>query len=126
MPAHDLVYTALFMANEDTPFAVEHYVEQADGYGYDLIDTAYEEGRTGSIIDDYWHFVIYDDGVMYIFERFNSEELVINPDGSTVLKIYYQRVRYAVKRTFVYRIKVRFLRFWTFLRQNRAKSRKIT
>ena len=33
---------------------------------------------------------------MYVFERFNSEELVINPDGSTVLKIYYQRVRYVV------------------------------
>ena len=96
MPASNLIYKAIWMERDDTRFTVEHYIEQADGYVYDLIDTAYGEGRTNSMIDDYWQFVLYDDGEMYAFERFNSEELVINPDGSTVLKIYYQRVRYVV------------------------------
>ena len=96
MPAHSLIYTAVFMENEDTPFQIEHYIEQANGLGYDLIKTEVGEGRTGSIIVDPFAYLVYDDGVMYFFERFNSDELIINPDGSTVLKIYYQRVRYTV------------------------------
>ena len=96
MPARDLVYTAYFMANEDTPFQVEQYIEQANGNGYDLVGTETHYGRTDSMIDDPYGYVIHDDGEMYIFERFNNEELVILPDGSAVLKVYYQRVRYTV------------------------------
>ena len=96
MPAYDLVYIAYWEANEDTKFTVEHHIEQANGYGYDVVKTEYYTGRTDSMIGDPYEYVLYDDGEMYYHERFNSEELVINPDGSTVLKIYYQRVRYVV------------------------------
>ena len=94
MSANDIVYTALWMANEDTPFKVEQYIEQANGFGYDLVGTETHTGRTDSTVDDPYGYVIYDDGSMYIFERFSTEELIILPDGSSVLKIYYQRVRY--------------------------------
>lgn len=98
MPANDLVYTARWMAKEDTSFKVEHYVEQADGTGYDLVKFENSSGRTGSEIDDIYLYVLsaYDDGETYFYERSNDDGFTILPDGSAVLKIYYQRVRYTV------------------------------
>ena len=96
MPANDLVYTAYWIANENTAFKVEHYIEQANKTGYDLVKTENDTGRTGSVIADLYAYVLYDDGLMYALERFSTEEFVILPDGNAVLKIYYQRVRYAV------------------------------
>ena len=95
MPAGDLVYTAYFMANEDTPFQVEQYIEQANGNGYDLVGSETHYGTTDSMIDPN-EYIVYDDGEMYIFDRFSNGELVILPDGSAVLKVYYNRVRYTV------------------------------
>ena len=101
MPARDLVYTAFWAENEDTPFTVEHYVEEANGTGYEHILTETHTGRTGSEIVDIYLYMLneYDDGVKYAFERVGNENFVILPDGNAVLKIYYQRVRYTV--TFV-------------------------
>ena len=94
MPAYDLVYTASWMENDDTPFRVEHYVEQANGNGYDLIDSSIEFGRTNDWVDVYMY--AYEDNDEYWFERVSNEDFTITPDGSGVLKIYYQRVRYTV------------------------------
>ena len=94
MPAHDVTYTAYWMGNEDTPFRVEHYVEQADGDGYDLVGSSDEAGRTGEWVDLYTY--AYEDTDTYRFERVGNEDCTLLPDGSAVFKIYYQRIRYVV------------------------------
>ena len=94
MPAHNLVYIAIWMERDDTQFTVEHYIEQANGNGYDFYSSETQCGRTNEWIDGSM-YVIYFDESMYVFERF-TEETYILPDGSAVVKIYYQRARHAV------------------------------
>ena len=94
MPAYDVTYTSDWMPNEDTPFEVEHYIEQADGSGYDLAGSSTETGRTNDWVDIF--SFAYENNEQFEFERVSSEEFVILPDGSGVLKIFYRRVRYTV------------------------------
>ena len=94
MPAHNLVYIAIWMERDDTRFTVEHYIEQANGNGYDFYSSETQCGRTNEWIDGSM-YVIYLDESMYVFERF-TEETYILPDGSAVIKIYYQRARHTV------------------------------
>ncbi len=93
MPAQDVVFTAVYEAAEDTPYTVEHYVMSVSGE-YDITSERVEiySGTTG-VETEY----VYPekDGFCLDYEHSVTKE-IINADGSTVLKIYYQRNRYTV------------------------------
>lgn len=101
----DTKITATYTANMDTPYKVEHYLQNLEGY-YTLYETDNLVGTTDTmataIIKEYDHF-------SQTYESINSGNLNgdgssvssvhrgnINGDGSCVLKVYYRRKDYSV------------------------------
>ena len=87
----DMVFTAQWTANLDTPYTVEHYQEQLDG-SYVLVDTDHEKGETDTTVTavakSYNDFT-YDSSVTG-----TVASGTIAGDGSLVLKLYYTRNEY--------------------------------
>ncbi len=88
----DLVLYAKWSPRDDTPYKVQHWVEQADGDKWEFIET--ETGFTGTtgtktqaVANNYPHFNLY-----------NITQETIMPDGSTIASVYYKRE--IVKMTF--------------------------
>ena len=79
-----LTYTAKFMANNDIPYTVEHYLENIDNNKYTLFTTDSLYGKTNDLT------VAKSKG----YEGFSEPTIVqekIKADGSTVIKLYYAR-----------------------------------
>jgi len=91
----NLTLEAYFIPNDSTKYTVEYYLENIydDGYTYDASSTYY--GQTDSIVNvnpDSHH---YND--VFGFEVSNpNQTATIAGDGSTVIKIYYKRVKYQI------------------------------
>ena len=86
MPAENLSYTARWVANTNTPYKVEHYLQNETDGGYP--DTPFEvdnlTGTTGTLTN----------GEVNTYDGFISPEITqvnINGDGSTAIKLYYAR-----------------------------------
>ncbi len=95
MPSYEnegggIVVYAKWSPATDTPYKVEHYTEAMNG-GYVLADTVSYTGTTDttpdtkSLVKDYTGF-----------EMKTSAMTSIRPDGTSVMKIYYNRVKYTV------------------------------
>ena len=90
----NITVNASWKANEDTPYKVEYYLENVDKNGYDLIDSETQNltGTTDTTVR----------ASRKTFEHFELEETKSNltgrikGDGSTVLKLYYERNSYIV------------------------------
>ena len=83
MPQRDVSYTGTISPSENTPYTVEHYVQQTDGT-YALADTDAMTGTTGTTTTVEQNQ--YEDcGV----GTYTSS--IINGDGSTVVKVRYAR-----------------------------------
>ena len=90
----NITVNATWKANEDTPYKVEYYLENVDKNGYDLIDSETQNltGTTDTTVR----------ASRKTFEHFELEETKSNltgrikGDGSTVLKLYYERNSYIV------------------------------
>lgn len=93
MPAENKTYTVTYVANEDTLYIVEHYLETLDGnYILDSTDTL--RGITDeTVIANTRHYVGFEENMKH---PDRIAEAVVLGDGSTVLKRYYQRVSYTV------------------------------
>ena len=86
MPAKNLNLSARFSENLDTPYKVEHYQENLEDDNYSLIDEDYLYGQTNSLTA----------AEINNYTGFNSpsiQQVRINADGSTVLKVYYSRIK---------------------------------
>lgn len=85
----DLVLYAKWTPRDDTAYAVCHYQQDVDGTGYTLASTDHLEGTTDSTVTaepkDYAGFHRNTD------HSGNVVSMVVAPDGSTVLKLYYDR-----------------------------------
>lgn len=86
MPASDVEVTVIYKANTDTKYKVEHYLQNLDGNGYTLDATENKEGTTGA----------QTEAVAKNYPGFTAQpftQKVINGDGTTVVKIYYNRAQ---------------------------------
>ena len=87
MPAEALKFTAEWTPRNDTPYAVEHWQQNADDDGYTLFETVPMKGTTDG----------YTSAESKGYDGFRLEEInneKINGDGSTVVKLYYDRMSY--------------------------------
>ena len=98
MPAENVVITGGFTANTDTPYKVEHYLEDLTEGNYTLTKTDNMTGTTAIEITaaakDFDGFT-FDDSI-------DGTELsgTIAGDGSLVLKLYYRRKSYNVSYSY--------------------------
>ena len=92
IPSKEITYIAKWRANTDTPYKVEHYLQNIDDDEYELYETDILYGSTGSLTN----------GNAKIYEGFNLPNVTqfkINGDGSTILKLYYNRKTFRVLLT---------------------------
>ena len=90
MPAKNITYTATWIANTDTPYTVNHYQQNIDDTEYSLFETEYLAGTTEELTD----------ATIKTYAGFTSPESItqqiINGDGTTIIKIYYDRNTYSL------------------------------
>lgn len=91
IPAENVVITAKWEANTDTKYRVQYYLQNAENDGYTLYKTESLTGTTDTTakaeIKKFEHFT---------YSPSSTDSGNIAPDGSTVLKVYYNRDRYTV------------------------------
>lgn len=97
-PTSDMTVEAQWTANTDTPYVVQHYKQNADKDGYDLVAAATENltGTTDATVTatpkvggDFAGFVVNND--------LSVMSGKIAADGSLVLKVYYDIAQIAYK-----------------------------
>jgi len=91
-------YTAHFAVNDNTVYAVEHYLANVDGTGFTLAATEYFTGTTGAL-------AVYAPSTQYInagyafidsLTAMNPADGTILGNGETVIRLYYSRESYTV------------------------------
>lgn len=90
MPAENLRYTARWTANTNTPYKVEHYLQNIEDSNYTLYETDTLVGITDTLTQ----------GIVKSYEGFTSPlitQVNINGDESTILKLYYERNSYDIE-----------------------------
>ncbi len=100
MPDRDVTLHGGFIASEDTKYTVEHYKENVNDDDYTLALTEDDlYGKTGTTAiatpksgEDFIGFT-YNAGI-------STAEGVILPDGSLVLKLYYDRTEHTVSYSY--------------------------
>ena len=91
MPAKNLSYTAKWSINTNTPYKVEHYLQNIDDDNYP--STPYEIDNLTGTTDT------LTNGSVKTYEGFTSpsiKQVNINGNGNTVVKLYYTRNSYSV------------------------------
>ena len=85
--------TASWMANKNTPYKVEYYLENLEDDNYSLTQTISKTGTTDTTanaeITTFAHFT---------YKQSSTDSGNIAPNGSTVLKVYYTRDEYVVSQ----------------------------
>ena len=94
MPASDITVNAIWIPDNDTPYRIDHYFENVDGDGYTVNENMTEQltGTTGTTVyavpKNVPHFT------HLVKERYSKS--LLKADGSTVLRVYYDREEYTV------------------------------
>jgi len=87
MPATDLQLSANWLANLDTPYTVEHYLQNLDG---SYPDTAADiDNLTGTTDDRITPKV--KENQYHGFQVPTPSQVQISPNGDTVVRLYYTR-----------------------------------
>ncbi|HBL50397.1 MAG TPA: hypothetical protein DDZ65_09175, partial [Firmicutes bacterium] len=99
MPAANLAYTAVWTANTDTPYKVEHYQQNADGtYPATPTETEDLSGITDATATA--DAKTADENYAYFTENTTHADHVasgiVTADGKLVLKLYYARNSYTL------------------------------
>ena len=85
----DVTLTARWTPNTNTPYTVEHYLQNSNGEGYTLHATDRFTGTTGAsvltYVNTYPHYVSP-----------TAETVIIAADGSTVVRYYYDVATYYI------------------------------
>ncbi len=93
MPNNDVVLNALWTANTNTAYKVEHYIEKLDGT-YELKETENLTGTTDT--NAVAVSKLYSGFTFNASHALNLLEGNIEADGSRVLKVYYSRNSYTL------------------------------
>lgn len=88
----DTTVTAIWLANTNTPYTVEYYLQnlENDDYTLQTLDTQKLTGTTDAVATaekTYEHFTVIE----------STASQKIEPDDSTVIKAYFTRNKYSVK-----------------------------
>ena len=87
-----ITVSASWNANTDTPYKVEYYLENLDLDGFDLMNTEDLAGTTDTVAStshkNFEHFTFNS--------LLSTSVATISGDGSTVIKLYYNRNIYAI------------------------------
>ena len=88
--ATELNYTVTYKASTGTPYTVEHYLQNIydDGYTLDPNRTENFAATTGSQV------TVAAQDIPGFTAQTPTQEATIAPDGSTVVKMYYDRISY--------------------------------
>jgi len=89
MPTENLVYAAKWTVNTNTPYKVEHYLQNIGNDNYTLYETDNLTGVTNT----------QTAGSVKTYEGFTSPSITqvnIDGNGNTVIKLYYTRNSYTV------------------------------
>ena len=90
----DLSVTAVYTPNTDTAYTVQHYRQDVTGDGYTLFETQNLTGTTDTTASaEEKTFTGFHGNTEHAYRRASGN---IEPDGSLVLKLYYDRNEYAV------------------------------
>ena len=85
MPAHDFTVTARWGCSSDTPYRVEYYQQNANGYGYTVVEILNLKGTTYDFVDaperEYEGFTL----------KYTPVSHPISSKGNTVIKVYFDR-----------------------------------
>ena len=85
MPAHDFTVTARWGCSSDTPYRVEYYQQNANGYGYTVVEILNLTGTTYDFVDaperEYEGFTL----------KYTPVSHPISSKGNTVIKVYFDR-----------------------------------
>ena len=87
VPAKNITITALWAADTDTAYKVEHYQQKVDKSGYELKETTEQTGTTGQKTSP-----LHKSYTGFVFEK--TENVDISGDGKSVAKVYYTRITY--------------------------------
>ncbi len=103
MPAENCTYTAVWTANTNTPYKVEHYVMGTDGkYSVTPVNTDNKSGKTDTMytLSDFVKVeLLVSNGIEYSHAEVNGKnetQANISGDGSLVVKLYYERKSYTL------------------------------
>ncbi len=88
MPLANVTLTASAVANENTPYKVEHYQQNVES-GYTVVDTETLLGTTDTLTQ-----AVAKSYVGFTSQYFSQR--TINGNGTTVIKIYYTRHAYTL------------------------------
>lgn len=90
----DLVVNAIWSANANTPYKIEHYKQNSSLTGYELEDTENKTGATDSLA------IAIAKNYTGFFENTTHPSKVtsgtVDGDGSLILKLYYDRNTYNI------------------------------
>ncbi len=92
----DAVYEAIWTPSENTPYVMEHFVLNPSNGRYELYETVYGEGATGSSID-VQNKILKDSSIVYnqyIGVNTETQNPVISAKETAVIKYYYDRRAY--------------------------------
>ncbi len=102
MPRRNVVLMGKFVPNSNTKYTIEHWLQKLTARpvfdkndyepDYDKFFSVEEEGYTGQEI---WAPEVHYTG--FHFRADNEWAKIIEPDGSTVIRIFYDRNKYTVK-----------------------------
>lgn len=93
MPASDLILTAKWRESAMTKYTTEYYHEQLDG-SYTLVDSVELTGLTNGVVSA--HTVAFPGFAENTVHADRKTKGIIEADGTLVLKVYYDRIRYTV------------------------------
>ncbi len=91
-PTADTKLYAYYIADTDTAYVVEHYVQNVSGTGYDLKETQTLSGTTGATVT-----ATAKTYTGFTYDSSNANNIAsgnVKPGGSLVLKLYYSRNDY--------------------------------
>lgn len=97
MPIGDMIYTAKWKPQPDTPYRIEYYIQDTDQEGYELSSIEIRNGETGSsvLIEDLK--ISRPEGLSYKKATVDGAEVVsteIDASGERIIKLYYDRKEY--------------------------------
>ncbi|WNX83349.1 S-layer homology domain-containing protein [Agathobaculum sp. NTUH-O15-33] len=92
MPAQDVTVTVNYFPDTDTAYKVEHYLQKADGSGYEE-SPADTDNMTGTTDSDTAAAAKSYDGFAL---KGSIVQEKIKADGSTAIKVYYDRKKYTM------------------------------
>ena len=94
MPNDDVIVTGTWIPHTNTPFAVEVYQQNIEDDGYTKDDVFSGEGTTDTqIVQDAFGTSVLNEKYpgFHLTDDSSANATTINGDGSTVLKLYYDR-----------------------------------